>query len=346
MNPLCRHLCACLLLGLAWAGRPQDLMLGPLVQEFDLTLAEGEGREVAGPFYSSQKTLEKQTWGVHPLFSHTEYDADATEMDFLYPLLTLDRFGQESRWQLFQLLNFSAGRTQDGREIKRSTIFPLYFSQRSEGGRDDYTAFFPFYGRLRNRIFRNEIHFVAWPLYVSTRKGARSVPIEPTPDQPEGGLRLEGGFTTRNYLLPLIHVREGEDLHGWQVWPLAGYEAKQPGIRTNLWGDLEASAGHRKTMALWPLFMNEHRQIGTENPEHEQAVLPFFTRLHSPQRDSFTAPWPLGLTVTDDRAKGYREWGFPWPLIIFARGPGKTADRVWPLFSRVQIEGQRGSFLL
>ena len=30
----------------------------------------------------------------------------------------------------------------------------------------------------------------------------------------------------------------------------------------------------------------------------------------------------------------YREWDAPWPLIVFARGEGKTTTRVWPLYSR------------
>ena len=44
--------------------------------------------------------------------------------------------------------------------------------------------------------------------------------------------------------------------------------------------------------------------------------------------------WPF-FSHVDDREKKYHEWELPWPLVIFARGEGKTANRVWPFFSRV-----------
>jgi hypothetical protein len=62
-------------------------------------------------------------------------------------------------------------------------------------------------------------------------------------------------------------------------------------------------------------------------------VLPLYTYLRSPMRDSTTYFWPLGVTHTIDREKKYDEWGAPWPLIVFTRGEGKTVNRVFPFFS-------------
>jgi hypothetical protein len=84
---------------------------------------------------------------------------------------------------------------------------------------------------------------------------------------------------------------------------------------------------------MWPLFFNEQRGLGTTNEERFHALLPFYSALRSPLRDSTTVLWPLGYTQTDDRARQFKEWGAPWPLVVFARGPGKTVNRVWPLYS-------------
>jgi len=84
---------------------------------------------------------------------------------------------------------------------------------------------------------------------------------------------------------------------------------------------------------LWPIYFNHTMGIGSDNVEKHRAVLPLFSSLRSPKRDSWTAPWPLGLTHTTDRGLNYEEWGAPWPLIVFARGEGKHLSRVWPLFS-------------
>ena len=45
--------------------------------------------------------------------------------------------------------------------------------------------------------------------------------------------------------------------------------------------------------------------------------------MRSPLRDSTTVIWPF-FNYVDDREKKYREWDAPWPLVVFARGEGKT----------------------
>jgi hypothetical protein len=82
------------------------------------------------------------------------------------------------------------------------------------------------------------------------------------------------------------------------------------------------------------LFFEETRGLGTDSREHHQALLPLYSLLRSPNRDSTSYLWPLGVTITDDRTRRYREVGAPWPLIVFARGEGKTISRVWPFFSQ------------
>jgi hypothetical protein len=161
------------------------------------------------------------------------------------------------------------------------------------------------------------VNFVMMPIYVQSRK--RDV-------------------VTDNYVYPIVHVRHGDGLHGWQVWPLAGHEKKVVTFRTNKWDELETVGGHDKRFFLWPIYFNHHTELGTANPAHQHAILPFYTSLRSVARDSFTAPWPIGVTRTEDREKGYVEWGAPWPFIVFTRGPGKTVNRVWPFYSRAYTD--------
>jgi hypothetical protein len=126
---------------------------------------------------------------------------------------------------------------------------------------------------------------------------------------------------------------------------LVGYETKEVTYRTNDWDNVETIGGHRKFFALWPLYFHNDIRQGTDNPEKQRVFLPFYSWQKSPQRDSLTLLWPL-FTITDDREQGYREVDAPWPLIVFARGEGKTANRVWPLFSRVTTETKQDEFYL
>src|SRR6185295_18888461 len=100
----------------------------------------------------------QHSWALPPFFSHTEDPVtDFEEKDFLYPLLTYDRFGHEFRYQLFQLFSFTGGRNQTNANTRRFTLFPFYFQQRSTDPTLNYTAFLPFYGHLINRFFRADV---------------------------------------------------------------------------------------------------------------------------------------------------------------------------------------------
>ena len=86
--------------------------------------------------------------------------------------------------------------------------------------------------------------------------------------------------------------------------------------------------------------------MGTESPATQRAILPFFSIQRSLLRNSSTYLWPFGLTYTEDREKKYREWDAPWPLVVFARGEGKTANRIWPLFSQARSPTLQSDFYL
>jgi hypothetical protein len=306
--------------------RASALESGPLIHQFRLTLADGERTEILGPLLSYESRETQKQWALPPLFSHAlDPDVDVEEYDLAYPFLTYDRFGTEYRFQFLQVLSFTGGINQQERAVRRFTLFPFYFQQRSAESNLNYTAFVPFYGRLKNRLFRDEIRFVMFPLYGQSRKK---------------------DVVTDNYLYPFFHLRHGDALSGWQFWPVTGYEHKEVTWRTNSADELELVGGHRKFFLLWPFFFDQSLGLGTENPDRRQALLPLYSYQRSPGRDSTTYLWPFGLTVTDDRLKNYREVGAPWPLVVFARGQGKTANRIWPLFSQAKTPILESDFYL
>lgn len=303
----------------------EDLAIGPLHHEFKLTLEDGRASETLGPFFGVERKGEQTLRRWTPLISRTDDPVgDFTEIDIAYPILTYDRFGDEFRFQFFQLFSLAGGKKDDEIQDDRFTLFPFYFQQRSDDTNRNYTALFPIYGKVKNRLFRDEAKWVMAPLYLQSRK--RDV-------------------VTDNFAFPFFHVRRGNDLKGWQLWPLIGNETKKIGARTNDWNESEMVPGHNKFFALWPFYFNERLGLGTDNPVHNHNILPLVAMERSPKRDSTTVLWPF-FTRTDDREKKYKEWGLPWPLVVFARGEGKTANRVWPLFSRAYNDTQESRFFL
>lgn len=299
---------------------------GPAYDHFSLTLEKGARTEAVGPFYNAQRSETEVTWAVPPLFSsRRDSVTDFFEFDFAYPLVTYDRFGLDYRIQFLQWFNYSGGSTMDETAKRRLTLFPFYFHQRSSDTNQNYTAVVPFYGHLVNRFFRDEISFVMMPAYVQTRKK---------------------DVVTENYLAPFFHVRHGEGLRGWQFWPLVGREHKGVTTRTNQYDEVETIGGHDKTFIFWPFFIHNDLGLGTTNVQTQRLSLPFYSAQRSPLRDTTSYLWPLGFTYTVDRERKYREWAAPWPFIDFARGEGKTLNRIWPFFSRGKTPTLESDFYL
>jgi len=320
---------AALTVGLAWgqAAEPAELWsAGPAYQEFRLTLEPGSRTEAAGPFYSLEQKPGERTLSVPPFFSRVEDSTiDALTIEVLFPGIRYARYGPEYRFQIGQLLSWSGGGNADGSKSHRTTVFPFYFRQKSTNPALEYKAVIPFYGHIEHRLFRDEVNWVMWPGYVQTRKK---------------------DVVTDNYLVPFFHLRHGDGLKGWQLWPLLGSEHKEITTTTNGFGDTSLVGGHDKFFALWPFYERARTGIGTTNPVSERLVLPLFHVERSPLRDSTSYLWPLGVTITDDREKKYREFDAPWPFVVFARGEGKTANRVWPLYGHAHNPYLQSDFYL
>jgi hypothetical protein len=301
----------------AFTAAGEDAAFGPAYHQFKLTLDGGERTEIAGPFFYREEVEEydalRHTWAIPPLISYSRnHDLEYKQIDLFWKVISYSIYGEEYRFQIAQLFSFAGGSTQSETNVNRFTVFPFYFQQRSAIPEKNYTAFLPFYGTIKQRLNRDQIRFAAFPLWVESRR--RDV-------------------VTDNYLFPVFHLRHGNGLNGWQVWPLFGWETKRTTWLTNVWDEALAIGGHRKMFALWPLFHDHSTGLGTTNKSRQQAFLPLYSWQRSPLRDSTTFPWPIGYTHTIDRERKYEEWGAPWPLVVFARGEGKRTDRVWPFYS-------------
>lgn len=226
--------------------------------------------------------------------------------------------------QILEFISFSGGQTSAETGASRFTFFPFYFQQRALDTNLNYTAVVPFYGHLKNRLFRDEIKFIMFPLYSETRKKE---------------------VITDNYLFPVFDVRYGDHVKGWQVWPVFGVEHKKSSLRTNSLDEVETDGGYDKYFAAWPFYFQERGGLDTTNQTKSLAVVPFYCRNHSATRDVTSYGWPLGFNVIEDRAKNYEEHDFLWPLNVVARGD-RTVTRVFPFYSQARNRDLESDFYL
>lgn len=306
---------------------------GFLYHQFGLTLEPGRRTEALGPLWATEETWPEgvvpagtdpwdatppvtqvaRNFTLAPLFSWTsDAKTERVSWDLVYPIITYDRYGSEYRFQVFQLLSFSGGATQAGAQGRGFSLIPFFWYRRSaEDPSLNYTAVWPFYGTMQQRLFRDEIKFVVWPFYAQTRK--RDV-------------------VTDNYLVPFGHVRHGDGLRGWQIWPFYGTEHKDLTTRTDGFGDTQTVPGHDKRFVLWPFYLRNDMEIGSTNPVTQRVLFPFYSLQRSPQKDRDTYLWPFGVTIVDDRELKYHQTSVLWPIITLAHGEGKQAVKIWPFY--------------
>lgn len=295
----------------------------PFADEFGVKLGPFTTEDDFGPMIHRERYETEETWVFAPSFSYYKDSAtDREEADILYPVMTYDRFGKEYRFQWAQVFSFAGNQEPDGTTTERFTLFPFIFRQQSSNTNLNYTAFFPFYGHLKDRLLGDEVNFALFPLYMQSKKQ---------------------DVVSDNFLFPMLRIKKGESLQGWQFWPLVGREEKAVSQRTNRWDEVVTVAGHKKFFVFWPVYFRNELGLGTDNPMRQNTLLPFYSWQRSPQRDTTSYLWPF-FNYIDDRSRKYQEIGAPWPLIVKGWGENKTVNRFFPLFGQTHTPNKDSQF--
>lgn len=285
--------------------------LWPLV-DYRESPAEGfRNLSLLGPLIKFQKMGKDEESAIRPFFytsSHTKDQAKSTY--FLYPIAYHESTPEAETFQVLQLFKKNTYRKQEEQEREKSTmLFPFYIAGESEKY-GPYRAVFPIYGDVYERFWRDEYHFVLFPLYGST---------------------VKKGTTTRHYLWPVFSKVEGEKESGFGVFPLYG-QSQKTGV-------------YQKRFALWPIYHSEQSGLDTENPTRKKVVFPLYAATDSPKKTSRTYLWPFfGYTV--DREKKVEEVDYLWPLVTKIRGEKREKNSFLPFYSHETFPGGEKSWYL
>ncbi len=198
---------------------------------------------------------------------------------------------------------------------------PLVWGGSSTLG-ENYFAFFPFYGTLKNFLTYDKISFALFPLHLWTKRG-----------------KTKASY----YLWPLIGWGSSEEPdrpHWWRVLPFYG-ESIYPGH-------------YERFTALWPFFHWGRERLNTDTPASSFFFFPLFGYKSSAAFLSWTFLWPFfkhgHARQSNEKEGDYSFWDFPWPLIRYLRNSwDKKNLRQWwimPLVASTMTKTQRSLLLL
>ena len=285
--------------------------LWPLVDYRESLKERFSNLSVLGPLFKYQKNGDDREVALRPLFYTTNHPKEkASSSYYLYPVASRKKTQEADSFEILQLFRTSSYRKQEPELRERSTmLFPFYISGESEK-HGQFRAFFPIYGNIYDRFWRDEYHFVLFPLYGST---------------------VKKGTTTRHYLWPIFASTSGEDESGFDVFPLYG-QSHKAGV-------------YEKRFVLWPFYTAEKTGLNTDNPTEKKFFFPLYASTDSPRKTSRSYLWPF-FGYTEDRGRKVEEVDYFWPFITKVRGEKKNSDSFLPFYSHETFAGGEKSWYL
>lgn len=280
------------------AAAESSFSIWPLIR-YRSTPEEGTRLSLLGPLVSYDSKGEGSETAVRPFFYRTANRKEQTsETDYLYPVAFSSTSPENDTFSAVGGI-YSSDRyrkNEEGKQEKGTMLFPFYISGKSEKY-GPYVSVFPIYGDIYERFWRDEYHYVLFPLY---------------------GRAVKNGTNTTNVLYPFFSVTKGEKESGFQVWPLYGQQEKE-GV-------------YRKRFFLWPFFMSEDTGLNGDKPMHRRYALPLYASQESPTYRSLYVLWPF-CGYSEDKAKGTTERDWAWPFWMTVRGKEHNADYWLPFYS-------------
>jgi len=285
--------------------------LWPLIDYRESPADKYSNLSLLGPLFKLQHQKEARDLAVRPLFYDTSDEEKTWHVtEYLYPLASSENSSDVSTFQFLQLYqNNTYRKSEEENKQKGTMFFPFYISGQSEKY-GSYTSVFPFYGDIYERFWRDEYHYVMFPLY---------------------GRTVKRGTTTRNYLWPIFSTTSGEKEQGFQVWPLYGQSAKE-GV-------------YRKRFVLWPFYMQEESGLDTDNPTSKLYMIPFYAATDSPKSTAHYYLWPFFGHKTEADGK-QEEWDYFWPFVRTIQGEKRTLNSYLPFYSRDERKESRKSWYM
>lgn len=260
-----------------------------------------EGRPQAfsslGPLFSIKDTDSMRIISLRPFWTSFHPVAENRFQGHLvYPFVNWQSGDGGQSGHVLNLLRY---RRQPSTEMTFFQAFPFLFIKDVPEPEDSYYAFWPLGGYLRNRFWRDEIRFVAWPLYLQTRKNDE----------------------VRTHIpYPFVQMLDGPRSRGFGLWPFYGH--------------FERKGDYENTWAVWPFFYHLRNKLDEPVPYERLGILPFYARETGAGLQSETYAWPFfGYTRESDPRAEYSETRYFWPFLVQGRGEEKMVNRWMPVYT-------------
>jgi hypothetical protein len=270
----------------------------PLVDYRKDTAKNTSSLSILGPLLNFESTTDDNIFSFRPLI-HNSKDINSTRSFsyFLYPLASTETTPDVDHIEFLQIIQKNTYRKSEPEEKERQAmLFPFYISGESKK-HVPYTSLFPFYGDIYDRFWRDEYHYVLFPIY---------------------GRTVLNKTTNYHFLWPFFSLTSGENESGFGIWPLYGQSAKE-GVYSN-------------SYFLWPIFTKEKRVIAGGETSNRLSFFPLYASYDTPHSISRHWLWPF-FGYSNDTEFEEKERDYFWPFWLTISGNKRNVVRFLPFYS-------------
>lgn len=258
----------------------------------------------AGPIMEFSQRADVRIFSIRPLWMQWGWqdDLSGSSQHVLYPVFNAYQYQHSHHLSLLNLVRYRRDHAVDGTFFE---AFPVIFYNRDATAQNNYFALWPVGGHLKNRLWRDQIDFALWPLFVRTQLGDE---------------------TRWHFPYPFLRLHTGPHSSGWGIWPL--------------YGNFEREGHYQRRWALWPVYYHTLDRLTAPQPRLRWGIWPLY---HHESAQGLVAHgwlWPFfGFSREFDPRPEYAENRYLYPFWIQGRGEQRHVNRWLPLFA---LETQPG----
>jgi len=253
---------------------------------------------ILGPLLNFDSTPTDDIFSFRPLIHNTRDSSKTRSVSYyLYPLASTETTPDVDQIEFLQIFQKNSYRKSEPEEKEsQSMIFPFFISGESKKY-GSYTSLFPIYGDIYGRFWRDEYHYILFPLY---------------------GRTVLKKTTNYNFLWPFFSITSGENESGFRIWPLYGQAAKE-GVYSSMF-------------FLWPIFSKEKRAVSGDAISERFSIFPLYASYDTPHSTSRTWLWPFFGYANDTKIEE-QERNYFWPFWLTVSGKKRNVIRFLPFYS-------------
>ncbi|MBI4230274.1 MAG: hypothetical protein HY608_05500, partial [Planctomycetes bacterium] len=233
--------------------------------------------------------------------------------DFLWPLGAYRSDGERSSFRLTPLHVRHTRPDGPGPDWDAVTLLLLWTGRDPEAG--GYASLFPLGGTLKDRIGKDRIDYVLFPLWSRT---------------------VVGETRSHNVLWPFFNRTTGA-VRGSKAWPLYGRYRKSREDGTPV---------SDRRFFLWP-FVTFHRDgLDRQTPSRLLFLFPFYGSFEGRVRSDRAWLFPFFRHRVQRGSQPREDWKMPFPFVHIGWGEGYRRRDFWPFAGRLTVGDLRRTYAI